>query len=182
MSMKKLKPLPHKSAQAICCALLALCALSSACSRRQNGITQEKVSALLAQWDMAQQNHDVKAVAAHLSPKLQYEMILKGFGPTKTVRGDYDQYIKSTESGFKVGELHNSERERSLIAVNADGTSAYVLYEIREAMTIEGRFFRILSSGTMNIEMEDGKMVITSIKFVASPASNNRQPFQSNFN
>ena len=173
--------LSRNSAQAICCcALLALCALSSACSGGQKGMTQQKVSAFLAEWDAAQQSHNLEAVAARLSPKFQYEMTVKGFGPTETERGDYDRYIKDTKSGFDSSQSLNSKREMTVIAVDPGGQSASVLYEIHDAMNIEGRFYRTLSSGTMTIELEDDRMVITSMKFVASPASDRRHSFQPN--
>ena len=143
-------------------------------------MTQQQVSAFLAEWDAAQQRHDLEAVAARLSPKFQYEMTVKGFGPTETETGDYGRYIKDTKSGFDSSQSLNSKREMTLIAVNPDGQSASVLFDVRDAMSIEGRLYRTMSSGTMTVGLEDGKMVITSIKFVASPASD-RHPLEPNF-
>ena len=54
--------------------------------------------------------------------------------------------------------------------------------EVRYAMVVEGRLFRTVSSGTMNIGLEDGRAVFTAIDQVVTPDSEGRQPFQSSGN
>jgi hypothetical protein len=162
------------------CALTALCLLAGACKTKESGVlTQSQVADLLRKWDAAQMNDDIEGVTACLSPKLRYKMTFKGFGPTETRAGDYREYIESTKIGFDAGQSLSVNRTIGTIGVYPDGQSASVIGEVHYAMTVEGKYFRTVSSGSMTVGLEDGRAVITYIDQVVSPDSEGRQPFQS---
>ncbi len=64
------------------------------------------------------------------------------------------------------------------IGVQPDGQSASVMAEVHDAMTVGGRLFRTVSTGTMTVGLEDGRAVITAIDQVVTPDYEGRQPFQ----
>jgi hypothetical protein len=167
----------------IACALLALCLLAGGCSTQsQVVLTRQQVAGFLEGWDSAQQNEDMAAVIFHLSPKLQYKLTIKGFGETETLTGNYQQYLASTKRGFEVGKLNSRERAATMIGVHPGGQSASAVFDLYENVTIEGEVFRTVTAVIMTIEQEDGRPVITSLEYVTSPDTGNRQPLQSGRN
>lgn len=165
------------------CALTLLCLIACACSTKEPGVlTQPQVADLLQKWDAAQMNDDIKGVTACLSPKLKYKMTFKGFGPTETKTGDYREYVESTKIGFDAGESLSTNRTMGAIGVQPDGQSASVIGEVHYSMTVEGRLFRTVSTGTMTVGLEDGRAVITAIDQIVEPDYDGRPMFDTTRN
>jgi hypothetical protein len=164
----------------LACVLAALCLFASACSKKEPGVlTQPQVAKLLQKWDAAQTNEDLAGVTACLSPKLQYKIYYKLTGTTDTVTGDYREYLESTKRGFNSsGQTLGSNRTMGVIGVQPDGQSASIMGEVHDAFTAGGKLYRTVSTGTMTVELEDGRAVITAIDEVVTPDYEGRQPFQ----
>ena len=173
--------LPRNSSFAkLACALAALCLLAaSACSTKEPAIlTQPQVADLLQKWDAAQLNADIEGVTACLSTKLQYKMYYRLYGAGDTDTGGYREYIEGTKRGFTIGKPISTERKLSSIGVQPDGQSAIVLGEVHDAMTIDGKLYRVVLTGTMTVGLEDGRAVITDIDQTVTFDREGRQPFQ----
>ncbi|HJU56734.1 MAG TPA: hypothetical protein VJ715_19270 [Pyrinomonadaceae bacterium] len=165
------------------CALAALCLLASACSTKEPAVlTQPQVAELLQKWDAAQMNDDIKGVTACLSPKLRYKLTFKGFGPIETKTGDYREYIESTKIGFDAGQSLSTNRTMGAIGVQPDGQSASVIGEVHYSMTVEGRLYRTVSTGTMTVGIEDGRAVFTAIDQLVEPDYEGRPVFDTTRN
>jgi hypothetical protein len=164
----------------LACALAALCLLaSSACSTKEPAaLTQPQVADLLRKWDKAQLNENIEDVAACLSTKLQYKIYYKLYGAVDTDAGDYREYMEGTKRGFTVGNPISTERKIGSIGVEPDGQRATVLGEVHDAMTIDGKLYRVVLTGTMTVGLEGGRAVITDIDQTVTFDHEGRQPFQ----
>ena len=165
------------------CTLAALCLLASACSTKEPGVlTQPQVEDLLRKWDAAQASEDIQGVTACLSTKFKYKIYYKLTGTTDTVAGDYREYLESTKRGFSAGEPLSTTRGMSAIGVEPDGQSASVMAEVHDSMIVEGRLYRIVSTDSMTIGLEDGRAVITAIDKIVSPDYEGRPVFDTSRN
>jgi len=125
---------------------------------------------------------DLEGVTACLSTKLRYKMTFKGFGPTETRAGDYREYVEATKIGFDAGQGLSVNRTMGAIGVQPDGQSASVIGEVHYSMTVEGRLFRTVSTGTMTVGLEDGRAVITAIDQIVEPDYEGRPVFDTTRN
>jgi hypothetical protein len=167
----------------LACALAALCLLAGACKTKEAGVlTQPQVADLLRKWDAAQMSNDIAGVTACLSTKLKYKMTVKGFGPTDTLAGDYREYLESTKRGFSTGQNLSTNRTMGVIGVQPDGQSASVMGEVHDAFTVGGKLYRTVSTGTMTVELEDGRAVITAIDEIVEPDYEGRPMFDTSRN
>ena len=165
----------------LACALAALCLLAGvACNtKKEPGVlTQSQVTELLQKWDAAQMNEDLEGVTACLSRKLQYKFYFKLSGKTDVVAGDYREYLESTKRGFSAGDSISTNRTMGAIGVEPNGQSATVMAEVHDSMTVGGRLYRTVSTGTMTVGLEDGRAVITAIDQIVTPDYEGRQPFE----
>lgn len=178
--------LPRNSFSAkLLCALAALSLLAaSACNtQKEPGVlTQPQVADLLRKWDAAQTNEDIEGVTACLSTKLQYKIYYKLSGTTDTMTGDYRKYVESTRRGFSSGDSVNTNRTMGAIGVEPDGQSASVMGEVHDAVIIEGRLYRTVSTGTMTVGLEDGRAVFTAIDQIVTPDYEGRPMFDTTRN
>ena len=160
---------PHKSSLPILsCALVALCLLTSACSSKQKGvITEQQVSAFLAEMDKAANSKDVEAVVAMMSQDVQLKVTMEGIGPTQAITLNRDQYRDQSNQTFSMISDYEYRRGETVIRVEPDGQSAYVADETFETTTIGSQVIRMVARGTSLLKMENGKLVIFRSEAVA---------------
>jgi ketosteroid isomerase-like protein len=157
--------------QAICCALFALCFLSSACSSKQTGsITRQQVSAFLEEMEKAANNRDIEAIMSHISPDAQFKVTIEGFGATQNLALTHDQYRDYMTQGFNALESYEYKRGNTVINIEPDGQTAFVADEEFETATMKGQVIRTVATGTSTLKLEDGKLVIVSSNSVGRPA------------
>ena len=162
---------PRNSLQATCCALIALCILSCACSSKPKGvITREQVNALLDEMERDAKNRDLEALMSHISPDAQFKITIEGFGPTQTMNINRDQYRDYMKQGFAAAEAYEYKRGTTVINIEPDGQSALVADESFESVTMRGRVIRSVTRDSSTLKLEDGKLVVVSSEGVARPA------------
>ncbi|HWT00826.1 MAG TPA: hypothetical protein VN256_11320 [Pyrinomonadaceae bacterium] len=165
------------------CALAVVCLFASACKTKEPGVlTQPQVAELLQKWDAAQMNEDIDGVTACLSKKLRYKITFKRFGPTDSDTGDYREYVEATKRGFGAGDSISANRTMGGIGIYADGQSASVMGEVHYSMTVAGRLYRTVSTGTMTVGLEDGRAVFTNIDQIVEPDYEGRPMFDTSRN
>jgi ketosteroid isomerase-like protein len=165
--------LPRRSyLSTLSCVLIALCFLMSACASKQQGvITEQKVSAFLAEMDKAAMNKDVEAIIAGMSEDVRLKVTIEGFGPTQILTFNRDEYRDhSMRSMAFVGD-YKYRRGETIIKVEPDGQTAYVADETFETMTIGGQTVGTVARGTSTLKLENGKLVITRSEATARPFS-----------
>jgi hypothetical protein len=163
---------PRNSFQAICCALIALCFLSSACSSKPKGfITRQQVSAFLDEVETAAKNRDIEAIMSHVSPNAQFKVTVEGFGATQNLVLNHDQYRDYMTQALNVIESYDYKRGDTVINIEPDGQTAFVADEEFETATMKGRVISTVATGTSTLKLEDGKLVIVSSNSVGRPAT-----------
>ena len=147
------------------CALLlaALCLLSS-CStgskQPQGLITEQQVSAFLAEMDKAANNKDIDAIVPMLSEDVQFKITVDGFGMTQNLSFNRDEYIDFGRKGFAAVDEYEYRRGQTRIKVEPDGQSASVVDEIFETTTTGGQKLRSVARTTSVLRLENGKLVL----------------------
>jgi ketosteroid isomerase-like protein len=152
------------------CVLLALCFLSGACAKKQKGvITEQQVNAFLKEVDRAANSKDIEAVIALLSEDVHLDLTIEGFGPTQTMSLDREQYRKQMEQTLRMTNVYDYKRGETIIKVEPDGQTAFVIADIYETTKIGGQTIGTVSRETSTLEMEDGKLVVTRSAAVSRP-------------
>ena len=152
------------------CALVSLCFLASACASKQQGvITEQKVSAFLAEMDKAARNKDVDALVAGMSEDVRLKLTIEGFGPTQTLTFNRDEYRDHSKQSMAVVGDYEYRRGETIIKVEPDGQTAYVADETFETVTIGGQTIGTVARGTSTLKLENGKLVITRSEASARP-------------
>ncbi len=162
---------PRKSfLPTLACALIALCFLTSACSSKQKVvITEQQVSAFLAEMDKAGRNKDVEALVAMMSEDVQLKLTMEGLGPTQNITLNRDQYRDYSNQTLSMVKDYDYRRGETVIRVEPDGQSAYVADETFETTTIGNQTFHTVSRGTAVLKLENGKLVIYRSETIARP-------------
>lgn len=152
------------------CALVALCFLTSACSNKEKTvITEQHVSAFLAEMDKAARNKDVDAIIAMMSEDYQLKVTMEGLGPAQTMTLNRDQYRDNGKLTFSMVTDYDYRRGETVIRIEPDGQSAYVADETFETTTIGSKVLRTVARGTSVLKMENGKLVIYRSEAHARP-------------
>ncbi len=158
------------------CALIALCFLTSACSNKPKSvITEQQVSAFLAEMDKAARNKDVDAIVAMMSEDVQIKITMEGLGPTQTMTVNRDQYRDNSKLTFSMVSDYDYRRGETVIRVEPDGQSAYVADETFETTTIGGKVIRTVARGTSLLKLENGKLVIYRSEGIARPVQSTKK-------
>jgi len=155
----------------MCCALIALCFLSSACAGKQTGsITRQQVSAFLDEMEKAAKNKDIEAIMSHVSPNAQFKITIEGFGATQNLVLNRDQYRDYMTQGLNAIESYEYRRGDTVINIEPDGQTAFVADEEFETATMKGQTISTVATGTSTLKLEDGKLVVVSSSSVGRPA------------
>lgn len=154
----------------LACALISLCLLSSACAKKEKGvITEQQVKALLEEMDRAANNNDADAVVALMSEDARLSVTVEGFGPTQNFSFDREQYEAHIKQSLGMTDVYDYKRGETVIKVEPDGQSAFVIADIIETTKIGELTIGTVSRHTSTLELEDGKLVITRSAAVARP-------------
>ena len=151
-------------------ALIALCFLSSACTKKQQGvITEQQVNALMEEMDRAANNNDVEAIMALLSEDVRLSVTVEGFGQSQNLTFDREQYRAHLKQSLGMTNFYDYKRGYTVVKVEPDGQSAFVNAEITETAKIGDQTIGTVSIENSTLELEDGKLVITRGSAVSRP-------------
>ena len=153
-------------------ALLAFCILSSGgCSKKQKGggITEAQVSSFMEELDRAEKNHDVDAIVALMSEDVRVNITAEGFGPAQNLAFNRDQFKAHSKQSLGMTNLMDYRRGDTAIKVQPDGQSAFVSAEKFKTYTINQQTAGSVTKVSLNLEVEDGKLVITRSDEVSRP-------------
>jgi|GEM_PF-4513589 len=112
-------------------------------------------------------NHrDAEGVAGFLASNATIEMIVDVPGKPQNFRFNRDQYRAYIQQGFGQVKTYRTSYSDFETQIAADGKRAIATFKMTEEATIQDRTLRSTSSQTVEFELIDGQILVTTIKVV----------------
>ena len=112
----------------------------------------------------AANNRDTEGVAGLLAPNATIEMTVDVSGNPQNFRFNRDQYRAHIQQGFGQVKTYRTGYSNVETQIAADGKRAIATFKMTEEATTQDRILRSVSSQTVQFELIEGQIRVTTIK------------------
>jgi hypothetical protein len=141
--------------------LLLIGALLFCASAFAEGLTEQAVNAFIAQVDKAVLRMDADAVGEALSDQASITLNIAAGGRKAVYRYSKTEYLKILEEGWS--KYTNYKYRRTTVKLTITGNRAFLVTDVHESMTVEGRNISGTATEEVTVERIDGDLRITKI-------------------
>lgn len=124
-------------------------------------LTEENITKLLDQVDIAAMNLDVNSVASTLSDDISITMNITMQGEEHVMSPSKQEYLAMLQQGWSM--YKDYQYDRSNVTIKIEGGKALVTADVKESMTIQGQNISAESQEEATVEVVNNALLITKI-------------------
>ena len=142
---------------------LLFCSFTEIACDRNPSITEEQVQNTLKSLDDALLSKDTKAVEGLLSEDFSIRVVTPGLNRPRIDYLDRHDYVRNLKISFRSCTPLSFEREGVSVEITDNGKSAKATYKLHKKEKKSGQLKRSLTQDTAVLELQAGRLIITSL-------------------
>ncbi len=127
-------------------------------------ITEKQVLGLLKTIDAEANRRSVKTAMDHMPKNIYITMLIPTAHGVRTQVVTPEQYKANLEQLWDLTSIYKRTRKEIQIDIAPDGRSATVTAKLAETTEVEGDTINTLVRETLTLELQDGKLMITTMR------------------